>query len=384
MTRKTRLPGSPRGGFHPRIRSKSPLRRRPTRVESPDSIFLTINLQEFPLNKQKTIRYALAAGVAIAVTIPLVAQVRQAQSARLAAAEEQVAPPAGGLGALGLPPAASQPAVDPNKVIATAGKLTCTSGEFDAVAATVPPQYAAQLAQPAVKKRIADQIIRMKLLSQEAEKRKLDEKPEFKRQLNMQRNELLANALAADLQGSANEQSDKAYFDANKSSFDDVKARHILIRTPESPVPSDPNKRDLSEAEAKAKADQIQKQLQTGGDFAAIAKTESDDKGSGAKGGDLGTFAPWKMDPTFSKALLGLQKNQVSAPIKTQFGYHIIQLLDDTPRTFEQAKADIGQARWSAFLTELGEKDKTNYDPTFFGTPATQPAAAVAPRAAKG
>ncbi|HEY8750400.1 MAG TPA: peptidylprolyl isomerase [Tepidisphaeraceae bacterium] len=334
------------------------------------------------MNKHKIIRYSLAAGAAIAVTIPLVSQVRQAKSARVAEAQSVAAPQ--GLGALGLPAPASQPAVAPNKVIATAGKLTCTAGEFDAIAATVPPQYAAQLAQPAVKKRIADQIIRVKLLSQEAEKRKLDEKPEVKRQLTMQRNEVLTNALAAELQGSSNEQADKAYFEANKSNFDDVKARHILIRTPESPVPSDPAKRDLTEAEAKAKADQIQTQLQKGGDFAAIAKAESDDKGSGAKGGDLGTFAPWKMDPTFSKALLGLQKNQVSVPIKTQFGYHIIQLLDDAPRTFEQAKADIGQARWSAFLTELGEKDKTNYDPGFFGTPATQPAAVIATPAPKG
>ena len=76
-------------------------------------------------------------------------------------------------------------------------------------------------------------------------------------------------------------------------------------------MPTDPNKKDLTDAEAKAKADQIQKQVQGGGDFAAIAKAESDDKGSGLKGGDLGNFSPWRMDPVFSKALLGLQKNQV-------------------------------------------------------------------------
>jgi peptidyl-prolyl cis-trans isomerase C len=334
------------------------------------------------LNKQKVIRLTLAGAVAVAVTLPLVSQVRQAQSARVAAgAAEQAAPPAAGIGGLGLPPA-SQPAVDPNKVIAHAGVLTCTAGEFETVAAGVPPQFAAQLAQPAVKKRIADQIIRMKMLAQEAERRKLGEKPDVKRKLDMQRNEILTQALAEELQGSGNAQADKAYYDANKGSFDEVKARHILIRTPESPVPSDPAKKDLSEAEAKAKADRIEKQIKGGGDFATIAKAESDDKGSGAKGGDLGSFAPWKMDPTFAKALLGLQKNQVSDPIKTQFGYHIIQMLDDTPKTYEQAKAEIGQARWSAFLTELGEKDKTDYDPTFFGAaagPSTRPAASAVP-----
>ena len=135
------------------------------------------------MNKQKTIRWALAGAVMVAVTVPLVSQVRQAQSAKAATnTEEQAAPPAGGIGGLGLPPA-SQPAVDPNKVIARAGDLTCTAGEYEQVAAGVPPQYAAQLAQPAVKKRIADQILRMKALAKEAERRKVDEKPDVKRKL---------------------------------------------------------------------------------------------------------------------------------------------------------------------------------------------------------
>jgi parvulin-like peptidyl-prolyl isomerase len=338
------------------------------------------------LNTQKVIRLTLVGAALVAVTVPLVSQVRQAQSAKVASStEEQVPPPTGGIGGLSLPPA-SQPKVDPNKVIAHAGELVCTAGEYEQVAAGVPPQFAAQLAQPAIKKRIADQIIRMKALSKEAERRKLDEKPDVKRKLEMQRNEILTQALAEELQGSSNEQADKEYYNANKSSFDDVKARHILIRTPESPVPQDATKKTLSEPEAKAKAEQIEKQIKGGGDFAAIAKAESDDKGSGAKGGDLGSFAPWKMDPMFSKALLGLQKNQVSDPIKTQFGYHIIQLLDDTPKTFEQAKSEIGQARWSAFLTELGDKQKTDYDPGFFGPTVgstTQPTATAVPAAPK-
>lgn len=334
------------------------------------------------MNKQKTIRYVLAAAVAAAVTVPLVAQVKQGQAQQQQQQAPQGAPPTALPPLAGLPPA-TRPAVDPAKVIASVGDVTCTAGEFEAAAATVPAQYAAQLAQPAVKKRIADQIIRLKLLAREAERRKLDEKPEVKRQLEIQRNELLANALAQELQASSDDKADRAYFDANKSSFDDVKARHILIRTPESPVPTDPNKRDLSDAEAKAKAEDIQKKVQNGGDFAAIAKAESDDKGSGLKGGDLGNFSPWKMDPVFSKALLGLQKNQVSAPVKTQFGYHVIQMLEDTPRTYDQAKPEIGQARWSALLSELGDKGKTEYDSGFFGTGAstTQPAAAAAPPA---
>ena len=123
-----------------------------------------------------------------------------------------------------------------------------------------------------------------------------------------------------------------------------------------------------------------------GEDFGVIAKAESDDKGSGAKGGDLGTFSPWKMDSTFSKATLSLKKNEISAPVKTQFGYHIIQLLDDTPRTYDEAKGEVGEAQWGQLVNSLKDKGKPEYDPSFFGgsgsadaSPTTQPAAAALP-----
>lgn len=340
------------------------------------------------MNKQRITRLALIAAVTAAVSVPLIGQVKKAQSAAASAqqAEQAAAPtPAPSVQPAPQPTAKPQPPVDPNKVILTQGDVAVTAGEFNAAVSTLPPQYAAALADPSLKKRIADQIVQVKLLAAEARKRGLQDKPQVKQQIEMQTDETLVNALAHEMQGTENEKEDRVYFDANKSSFDDVKARHILIRTPGSPVPVEPGKKELTDAEAKAKADQIEQRLAKGEDFATIAKAESDDKGSGIKGGDLGTFAPWKMDSTFSKAALGLQKNQVSPPVKTQFGYHIIQLLDDQPRTFDQAKAEVGEARWSQLVSSLKKQEgKPEYDPTFFGAAAepggtTQPAAAQVP-----
>lgn len=349
------------------------------------------------MNKQRMFRYILAAAVAAAVSMPLISQVRSAQSAQkrgaVQATDQQP-------GAQLLLPATTEPVkVDPAKVIATAGDITVTAGEYNAVVASLGPQYAQALSQPNVKKQVVDRIVRVKELAQEAAKRNLESNPEVKSQLEIQRSEILANALAREMQTQSSDAADRQYFDAHKSSFDDVKARHILIRTPDSPVPNQPGAKELSDVEAKAKADQIEQQLKKGGDFAALAKADSDDKGTGAKGGDLGTFAPWKMDPTFANATLGLKPNQISEPVKTQFGYHIIQLIEDKPRTYEQAKADVAQARWSAMLNELGNKNKVQYDPGFFGgsakanesSPTTRPAAATAsgeaaaqPQAKKG
>ena len=334
------------------------------------------------MNKPKTLRLALAVAVAAAVAVPLVAQVKNAQKQTAqqaaAAAPQQAAEP--------LPPA-TMPAVDPDKVIASEGDVTCTGADFNVAAATLPPQYQPLLAQPAMRKRLADSILQYKLLAVEAKRRGLDQKPEIKRQLAMQEDQVLAQALAKQIEGGADETANREYFDSHKSNFDNVKARHILIRTPGSPVPSDQGKKELTDAEAKAKADQIKQRLDKGEDFSKIAKVESDDKGSGVQGGDLGTFAPWKMDATFSKAALGLKPNQVSEPVKTQFGYHIIQLLEDKPRTYDEAKGEIGEARMQALVSEL-KSQKTNYDPAFFGSssasgssPTTQPtpASSVAP-----
>jgi len=332
------------------------------------------------LNKKRSIRYLLAAAVAAAVSIPLISQVKSAQTAQHQAAQQAADAQQGAQLQLP-PPAPPAKPVDPGKVIATAGDLAVTAGEYNTVTASLGPQYAQALTQPNVKKQIVERIFRVKELAREAERRKLEDSPEVKSQLQIQRDEILANALAKQMQADTNDAADRAYFDAHKSNFDDVKARHILIRTPDSPVPVPPGAKELTEEQAKAKADDISRKLKNGGDFAAEAKAESDDKGTGAKGGDLGTFAPWKMDPTFAKATLDLKPNQISEPVKTQFGYHIIQLLDDKPRTYEQAKSEVGQARWSEMLSDLGKKDKIQYEPSFFGSgsaePTTRPAGAA-------
>lgn len=83
-----------------------------------------------------------------------------------------------------------------------------------------------------------------------------------------------------------------------------------------------------SEAEAKAKIDEIQQRLQQGEDFAALAKEFSDDSGSAADGGDLGFAGPGVYDPDFETALYALGKGEVSAPVRSEFGWHLIKLID--------------------------------------------------------
>jgi peptidyl-prolyl cis-trans isomerase D len=115
-----------------------------------------------------------------------------------------------------------------------------------------------------------------------------------------------------------------------------VRARHILIKTQGKP-------KDQAAA-LKAKAEDILKQLQHGGDFAELAKKDSDDPGSAAKGGELGWIVRGQTVPNFEKTAFSLQPGQLSGLVETEYGYHIIQVEEKQAghtQTFEEVKPQI-------------------------------------------
>ena len=130
----------------------------------------------------------------------------------------------------------------------------------------------------------------------------------------------------------------KQFYDQNKDQFSQTCARHILAQLPQDHTPT-----AAEDAAAKAKADGWKARLDKGEDFAAIAKAESDDKGSGAQGGDLGCLAKGNLVAPFETAEDGLQVNQISAPVKTSFGYHVIQVTGRKTVSLEEATPQIRQ-----------------------------------------
>ncbi|MDQ5909389.1 MAG: peptidyl-prolyl cis-trans isomerase SurA [Pseudomonadota bacterium] len=111
-----------------------------------------------------------------------------------------------------------------------------------------------------------------------------------------------------------------------------TRARHILLKT--SP--------ELPDDEAHRRLEQLRQRIEAGEDFAALARAHSDDKGSGARGGELGWVSPGMLVPEFEQELGNLQANQMSAPFKTQFGWHIVQVLE---RRQGQASPETERAR---------------------------------------
>ncbi len=132
----------------------------------------------------------------------------------------------------------------------------------------------------------------------------------------------------------------KKFYDENSKYFTKLSASHILAAFSDEPGKAAPTKEQ--EEAALKKINDVHKKLKDGGKFEDLAKEHSDCP-SKAKGGDLGEFASGQMVPEFEKALLELKAGDVSDPVKTQFGYHLIKAGDKKVVPFEEVKDSIIQ-----------------------------------------
>lgn len=159
----------------------------------------------------------------------------------------------------------------------------------------------------------------------------------------------------------------QAYYNAHQAQFqvkEQVKVRHILIAVP-------PGVDAKTDSAAKAKAEDLLKQIKAGGNFAELASKDSDDPGSKTQGGELGWLDRGKTVPEFDKTAFALAPGQTSDVIKTQFGYHILQVEDKRTahtRPLTEVKSEIlpileqqrSAAAEQTFASQLADDAKKN------------------------
>lgn len=263
--------------------------------------------------------------------------------------------------------------VAPDAVVLSVGDDKITKSQFDMILATLPPQQQAQVQTPKGRRDIAEKLAEILTLAQAARAQKLDQTPKVQTQIVLSTDQLLANAMYRDL--AENTKPDDAtlhaYYDAHKTDWEEVKARHILIRFQGSKMPLAEGQKELTQEEALAKATELRAKIVAGADFAEVAKANSDDKGSGANGGDLGAFSKGQMVPEFDKEAFLLPVGQVSQPVKSQFGYHIIKVESHSTKSFDDVKPTImkripGDLAQKA-LTDLKAKKPAVYNDAYFG-----------------
>ena len=231
------------------------------------------------------------------------------------------------------------------------------------IGAQLPP-----MAPDAKKDYLTTYVSDMILVSKSAEAKKLGDTPDFKKKMELARTKLLMEALLQNEAKAAvtDDAMKKVYADATKDmgNEQEVSARHILVE---------------NEDEAK----KIAADLKKGGDFAAIAKEKSKDPGSKDQGGDLGFFSKDQMVPEFAEAAFKLDKGQISDPVKSQFGWHVIRVDDKRakqPPTFDQVKDQIESFVQRKAQADLIQKLRADAKIEKVGdaTPAAKPNAAPA------
>jgi peptidyl-prolyl cis-trans isomerase C len=141
-----------------------------------------------------------------------------------------------------------------------------------------------------------------------------------------------------------------------------VHVQHILIRTPTQADAA-------AKAKARAEAEAILKQLKGGADFATLAKQKSQDPGSAPNGGDLPFFARGQMVPPFEQAAFTLKPGEVSPVVETQFGFHIIKMVEHRaarvvpleearPQITDMLKQQQANEKGNAYINQLKAKSK--------------------------
>jgi peptidyl-prolyl cis-trans isomerase C len=186
----------------------------------------------------------------------------------------------------------------------------------------------AQMAPDAKREYLVNFLADMMLVAKAAEVKKIPDGADFKRRLAFARTKLLMEQyLQADAKTAVTEAAMRKVYDeaiGQMKKEPEVRARHILVET---------------EDEAKA----VLADLKKGTDFAELAKAKSKDPGS-ADGGDLGYFTKDQMVPEFSEVAFKLDKGQLSEPVKTQFGWHVLKVEDKRKKeapTFDKVKDQL-------------------------------------------
>ena len=219
---------------------------------------------------------------------------------------------------------------DKGEVVASYKGRQITSTDLVNELERLPAPSRVYLTQPERRRQFVENMIMTDLLFREGEQLGIENDPEIERQVADLRKRLVVQRVMRKYQTppTITDEEVRAYYDANPDLYSttQVAASHILVKDEET-------------------AKQIYAELQQHPDrFAEIAKEKSTDTGSAKKGGELGLFGQGRMVPEFDKVAFSLQPGQISPPVKTRYGYHIIKVTERKEgerKPFDQVKEQI-------------------------------------------
>jgi parvulin-like peptidyl-prolyl isomerase len=245
------------------------------------------------------------------------------------------------------------PKVD--KVLARMGKAAIRQSDFDQfLSMSMNPQQRMQMEMMGAKAEYQRKFLEYNVIAEKARKEGLDKTPEFKKKMKLMEMQVLLQDIFAgptgmELQAKVkiNDEDVKAFYDKHQDKFktpESFNARHLLVSIKGSPSAGED--KGLTEEEAKAKIAKAQEDLKAGKSWDEVAKTYSDDPGSKDKGGLYENIAYGSFVPEFEQAVRTQEPGKVGEPVKTKFGYHLIQVEKKNPlalKPFEAVKEEAKQ-----------------------------------------
>ncbi len=292
-----------------------------------------------------TVRLLLSlAALTVALAGPLAAQTPPASPAPAPQAAPQALP------------------VPADGILARVQGIEIRQADLDAAEEDIGGQATAQMSPEQKREYLLSFVIDLTLAAKAAEQRNVQSGPDFARKLTYYRNKLLVESLLnAETRARVTEEEMRKIYDEQRARItpeEEVRARHILVET---------------EEEAKA----LIAQLRGGADFEALAREKSKDPGGARNGGDLGFFTKGQMVPEFATAAFAMQAGQLSeAPVKTQFGWHIIKVEERRQRqipSFEQVRGQIEDFLTRRVQAELVQRLRSEAQVQRFVEPPARP-----------
>lgn len=257
-------------------------------------------------------------------------------------------------------------------VVLTVGDEQITKSMFELILGTLSDAARAQVQTPEARRKLAEQIVELKVMAQEGRRRRLDLDPELQMEIVLQAERILAARTYQQLVAEPpDEEMLRAYYDEHRDDYEQATGSHILIRFEGSPIEVREGQEDLTDVEALQKISELRDRILAGEAFADVAKAESDDQASGSNGGDLGEFRRGEMIEEFTDTAFTIPIGEVSDPIKTQYGYHLITIRERGFIPFEEVKDEIAEKLAPQIgrqkVDELEAATNVVYNDAYFG-----------------
>lgn len=255
-----------------------------------------------------------------------------------------------------------------------------TQKEFEAYLNAAPEQARTFAASAEGRRVIAEQLVRMKALEQKGLELGAEKDPEVSSQVALMHANAAAGFALQKLVGEPTEADLRAAYEKEKVTSGERQLRHILVSCGDSPIPPRSGGQVACE-QALAKAQQIGAAIHSRADFERAAHAMSDDTNSGAEGGLLGPIRPGSMPPEVEQVVSALQPDQVSKPVRTQFGFHLFTVSAPEPEPFARMRPALEQ-KWKQekvkqVLADAAKNAKVEYDAKYFGPAPATPSPAV-------